>query len=95
MAKRTVTTTMTGFPVPSTTSSSPGAVMDHNPAAPFTKPHSTGGGGIPLKFTESIPGATEALRTVEGTRAPGLVAPANASTGTTARVKATPPSNNK
>jgi hypothetical protein len=28
-------------------------VYDHNPAAPFTKPHSLGGGGIPVKFTDT------------------------------------------
>jgi hypothetical protein len=34
----------------------PNAVMDHNPAVPFGKPHDTGSGGIPLKFMENVNG---------------------------------------
>ena len=39
---------------PSMTNSN--AVMDHNPAPPFQKPHDSGNGGIPTKFMETVNG---------------------------------------
>jgi len=95
MAKRTVVTTMTGFPVPSTSSSSPGAVMDAN-RGPFSKPHDTGGGGIPMKFFEG-PSTTAAARQVEtsGQSGGGFISPGYTGGQERSREKASVPKNNK
>lgn len=94
MAKRTVNTAMTG-PVPSPSDHSSGAVMDHNTHAPFTKPHSMGGGGLSVKFYESM-GESAAPRFDRGTpgHQAGLAGP-GATTQERPKERASVPKNNK
>jgi hypothetical protein len=73
MAKshRPVRSQMTGKIPPLTNAA---GTFDHNPNPPFGKPHDLGGGGIPMKFQETLPRQGQASR-IPPVQGPGVQKP--------------------